>query len=78
MERVIVMLLTGAVLFAVNVRRMRHTNPRERWILAAFGVPTLYLGLVYITESDWPVLHDLANESIGRIALLLVKWFEQH
>jgi len=32
---------------------------------------------MYITDSGWPSLHDLANQSIGRIAHLIVKWLEQ-
>lgn len=76
-ERVIILLLTGIALFAVNASRLRRSSRRERWILAAFGVPVLYLGVMYLTGSDWPNLHDLANQSIGRMAHLLVNWLEQ-
>lgn len=76
-ERAIVLLLTGIALFVVNVSRIRRSSRRERWVLALYGVPALYLSVMYITESDWLNLHDLANQSIGQIARLLVKWFEQ-
>jgi hypothetical protein len=75
-ERVLVLILTGIALFAVNASRVRRSNRRERWILVLFAVPAVYLGLMYITDGDWPNLHDLANGSVGRIAHLMVKWFE--
>jgi hypothetical protein len=77
MERVIVLLLTGIALFAASTTRVRRSSPRERWILAAFGVPIAYLGLMYVMNGDWVNLHDLAHGSIGYIARLLVKWLEQ-
>jgi len=76
-ERVLVMLLTGAALFAINVKRVRNSSPRERWVLAAFGVPALYFAMLFATDYDRVNLHDLANASVGRIARILVKWFEQ-
>lgn len=76
LERVIVLLLTGIALFAASETRAGRPSPRERWILAAFGVPIAYLGLMYIMDGDWVNLHDLAHGSIGRIARLLVKWLE--
>lgn len=75
-ERVLVLLLTGIALFAVNVSRIRRSGRRERWILMSFAVPALYLSVMYVADEDWLNLHDLANESIGRIAHLMVKWFE--
>ncbi|REJ12057.1 MAG: hypothetical protein C6W59_15105, partial [Paenibacillaceae bacterium] len=77
MERMLVLLLTGVALFALNASRVRRSGRRERWILASFGVPALYLAVMYLTDSDWPNLHDLANQSLGRIAHLIVKWLEQ-
>lgn len=76
-ERVIVLLLTGIALFAASASRLKRSTPRERWILAAFGAPIAYLGLMYVTGADWVNLHDLAHESIGRIARILVNWLER-
>ncbi|OUM97361.1 MAG: hypothetical protein A9Z00_13140 [Thermobacillus sp. ZCTH02-B1] len=77
LERAIVLLLTGIALFAPFTARLKRSTPRERWILAAFGVPVAYLGLMYVADAEWVNLHDLVNGSIGRAARLLVTWLGQ-
>ena len=76
-ERMIVLIVTGFALFVPSAARLKRSTPRERWMLAAFAAPIIYLGLMYVADADWVNLHDLAHESIGRMARLLVRWLER-
>jgi hypothetical protein len=78
LEQIAVLLLVGSALFARNVSHIRRADKREKWILGAFLLPILYLSAMYITDSDWVNLHDLANESIGLVARMIVGWLESH
>jgi hypothetical protein len=75
-ERIAVLLIAAAALFARNASRKRHYDRRETWILILFAVPILYLSVLYVTNGNWINLHDLANRSVGRIAQFIVGWLE--
>jgi hypothetical protein len=77
-EHIVVLVITGVALFAKHATRLRQSNRREKWILISFGVPILYLSCMFATNNHWVNLHDLANQSIGRIAHFLVEWLKQH
>jgi hypothetical protein len=76
LENIAVLVITGVALFAADLTRLRRADRREKWILALFFVPILYLSLMYATNSDWVNLHDLANGTVGRIAKIIVDWLE--
>ena len=76
LENITVLVMTGVALFAADLSRLRRADRHEKWILAMFFVPILYLSLMYVTNSDWVNLHDLAHGTVGRLAKIIVNWLE--
>lgn len=60
-EKMIVLFILFAALILYDLPEWKQSTRRDKWIYCGFILPTLYLSLDYVTDSDWVTLHDVAH-----------------
>lgn len=75
LERIIVFILLNVIFWANTCKNIKKTNRKERITYAVIMIGTIYLGLIFVTEKDWPNLNDLLSYLLLKPAESIMKTF---
>jgi Kef-type K+ transport system membrane component KefB len=76
-ERIIVVLLMYTVLFSYDLSRLKKQQKKARYIYTIIVALSLYVGLDFIFEADWPNIIDLVNVVFLKPAELIIEYLKK-